>query len=426
MMVKRLNCCYVTIVCSPVIFTYLIYKHSKIELYRIIVLFSFSHTDTCHFHKLQEENKTSEFDFHWNTSPTSIVCAFPYIIGFTADSMEIRLLVNGNLVHNATMADLHLITSKRDIYFATTAPEFIPKDLRIRGLVENEQIQEPNQRRPSRINEFSNERILEIKHKIEKSEAQNSNMDDNNTTTERTRDYLKVYSRPDTVEEQSLLINAEDKFLPIPPRCEQLPSIQRARSLQKPKDRSILDDPKRFISKSNSCGDSCTNNIVGVKHNIEPCVPPNSPKVNNSHHSPTRSRLLKSPINNNKTLNQYVNNLVSNNNHHNNEHQSPEKSRPFRIFRIPLANLTGNHSHYHTHNSTPKFSIKTQPKKIEEDGLEVFGSQTTVGGGGGGSIPTNDTNALLEDEDDCDSLDLSNNFQKLSCNCANLSLFSSI
>lgn len=337
--------------------------------------------------------------------------------------MEVRLLVNGNLVHNATMADLHLITSKRDIYFATTAPEFIPKDFRIRGLVHNEQIQEPSQRRPSRVNEFSNERILEIKHKIEKNEGQNLNTDDNNT--ERSRcDYLKVYSRPDTIEDQSLLINSEDnlnKFLPIPPH--QSPCMQRARSLQKPKDRQIIDDPKRFISKSNSCGDSCTNDNEyhsSQKNCMEPSVPPNSPKVNNCNHrssnSPTRNRLLKSPINT-KNLNQLINS--SSNNNGNNEHQSPEKCRPFRIFRIPLSNLTGTHSHYHTHNSTPRVSIKMQPRKIEEDGLELAEASTAV--------TANESNVLLEDDDDdCDTLDLRNNLQKLSCNCASLSLFSSI
>lgn len=54
------------------------------------------------------------------------MCAFPYVIGFTNNLMEIRLIVNGNLVHTMTMPKLHLIASKNDIYFATTAPEFFP------------------------------------------------------------------------------------------------------------------------------------------------------------------------------------------------------------------------------------------------------------------------------------------------------------
>lgn len=52
------------------------------------------------------------------------VCAFPYVIAFTSDTMEIRLIINGNLVHTMVMPNLNLISSKNDIFFATTAPEF--------------------------------------------------------------------------------------------------------------------------------------------------------------------------------------------------------------------------------------------------------------------------------------------------------------
>ncbi|KAJ8969541.1 hypothetical protein NQ314_001693 [Rhamnusium bicolor] len=54
------------------------------------------------------------------------LCAFPYVIAFTTNSMEIRLIVNGNLIHTMTMPKLQLIASKNDIFFATTAPEFFP------------------------------------------------------------------------------------------------------------------------------------------------------------------------------------------------------------------------------------------------------------------------------------------------------------
>lgn len=47
------------------------------------------------------------------------------MIAFTADIMEIRLIINGNLVHTIAMPNLCLISSKRDIFFATTAPEFL-------------------------------------------------------------------------------------------------------------------------------------------------------------------------------------------------------------------------------------------------------------------------------------------------------------
>ncbi|KAK7071986.1 GTPase-activating Rap/Ran-GAP domain-like protein 3 [Halocaridina rubra] len=79
--------------------------------------------DTCHFQKLIEEC-SNEFDFQWNSVPEAIVCAFPYILAFTQDSIEIRLIINGNLVQTMVMPRLAFITSKSDIFFATTAPEF--------------------------------------------------------------------------------------------------------------------------------------------------------------------------------------------------------------------------------------------------------------------------------------------------------------
>ncbi|RZF36202.1 hypothetical protein LSTR_LSTR008528 [Laodelphax striatellus] len=84
------------------------------------------YNNTCHFQKISETRPTTEFDFRWNFIPSSIVCAFPYILAFTNDSMEIRLIINGNLVQTMAMPKLALITSKNDIFFATTAPEFFP------------------------------------------------------------------------------------------------------------------------------------------------------------------------------------------------------------------------------------------------------------------------------------------------------------
>ncbi|KAJ8672830.1 hypothetical protein QAD02_004090 [Eretmocerus hayati] len=66
----------------------------------------------------------TEFDFNWNSVPIAVACAFPYVIAFTTDTMEIRLIINGNLVHTLAMPNLRLITSKQDIFFASTAPEF--------------------------------------------------------------------------------------------------------------------------------------------------------------------------------------------------------------------------------------------------------------------------------------------------------------
>ncbi|XP_047379774.1 GTPase-activating Rap/Ran-GAP domain-like protein 3 isoform X5 [Sciurus carolinensis] len=67
----------------------------------------------------------SDFQFCWNQAPYAIVCAFPYLLAFMPDSMEIRLVVNGNLVHTAVVPQLQLVASRSDIYFtaAATVPE---------------------------------------------------------------------------------------------------------------------------------------------------------------------------------------------------------------------------------------------------------------------------------------------------------------
>ncbi|KAK7802740.1 hypothetical protein U0070_007183 [Myodes glareolus] len=63
----------------------------------------------------------SDFQFCWNQAPYAIVCAFPYLLAFTTDSMEIRLVVNGNLVHTAVVPQLQLVASRSDIYFTAAA-----------------------------------------------------------------------------------------------------------------------------------------------------------------------------------------------------------------------------------------------------------------------------------------------------------------
>lgn len=329
----------------------------------------------------------------------------------------ILFLFLGSLVHTATMPELQLISWKRDIYFATTAPEFIPKEFRI-GCLENEHESNAS-RRPSRINEFSNERILEIRHKIDKIEAQQR--------IENSEKFIpspsKLIMQPMDKFEPPIHINTDDnfsKFLPLP-RNDQSPCMQRARSLQKPKERYLTDDSKRLISKSNSCGDSCRvsnkseNDLsIATKTMNEPAVPPNSPKFNSTSHSPNspnKIRLLKSP-NNNKFI-QFATSSPE-------PIQSTEKLKPLRIFRIPLFNLTGTHSHYHIHNSTPRVSVKIPPRKIEEDGFEPNIGSDHVDGASTNGVSN------IDDEQNCDMRKNRSNLRKISTNCTNLSLFSSI
>ncbi|XP_076014830.1 GTPase-activating Rap/Ran-GAP domain-like protein 3 isoform X2 [Genypterus blacodes] len=68
------------------------------------------------------QSNSSDFHFSWNQMPNAIVCAFPYILAFTTDSIEIRLVVNGNLVYTAVVPELQLVSSRSDIYFLSSAP----------------------------------------------------------------------------------------------------------------------------------------------------------------------------------------------------------------------------------------------------------------------------------------------------------------
>lgn len=350
--------------------------------------------DTCHFQKLHDDSKSTEFDFQWNTSPTSIVCAFPYIIAFTSDSMEIRLLVNGNLVHTVTMANLQLITSKRDIYFATTAPEFIPKDLHIKGL-ENESINHNyGSLSPINMNQFSNERILEIRHKIDKIENQSLGLMEA-TTTDNNIPPVHINS-----------VDNLTKFLPIPGSTESSPTIYRARSLQKPRfQHDHSDDLKRQMSKSSSCGDApaCSSSTNSDKDHNEPDVPPNSPKKDSLESLSSPTKRLNSKSYPHSKLNFSNSNI---------DIGSPEKIKPLRIFRIPLSNLTGAHSHYHTHNSTATKSAKLKTQKIAEDHLEI------------------DDNIVDKIDSKCDSLAIQNSAENIDNNSYNCMtpppLFSSI
>ncbi|XP_026324151.1 GTPase-activating Rap/Ran-GAP domain-like protein 3 [Hyposmocoma kahamanoa] len=83
---------------------------------------------TCHFERLTSKGLESdgEYDFHWTTVPAAIVCAFPYIMAFAEDLLEIRLVANGSLVHAACIPGLKLLCGSRDIFYVACAPEYVP------------------------------------------------------------------------------------------------------------------------------------------------------------------------------------------------------------------------------------------------------------------------------------------------------------
>ncbi|CAG9783203.1 unnamed protein product [Diatraea saccharalis] len=83
---------------------------------------------TCHFERITSKGLESdgEYDFHWTTVPAAVVCAFPYIMAFAEDLLEIRLVANGSLVHAACIPGLKLLCGRRDIFYVACAPEYVP------------------------------------------------------------------------------------------------------------------------------------------------------------------------------------------------------------------------------------------------------------------------------------------------------------
>jgi hypothetical protein len=77
--------------------------------YEAELLFTYNRTS-----RIQKMNDSSvaELEFKWNGEPHTIVCAFPYILAFTVDTIEVRLLINGNVVYTMALPNLQYITSK--------------------------------------------------------------------------------------------------------------------------------------------------------------------------------------------------------------------------------------------------------------------------------------------------------------------------
>lgn len=92
-----------------------VYEEEESEL-----LISFNHQSI--FKRLTGE-QSSNFAFQWNSAPNSVVCAFPYLLAFTSNTIEIRLVVNANLVHTLVLPKVCLISAKADIYFGASPPK---------------------------------------------------------------------------------------------------------------------------------------------------------------------------------------------------------------------------------------------------------------------------------------------------------------
>ena len=51
--------------------------------------------------------------FNWNSSPVNhVVCAYPYILAFSPDTLEFQSAVNGSLLHTIPFPELKLLCAK--------------------------------------------------------------------------------------------------------------------------------------------------------------------------------------------------------------------------------------------------------------------------------------------------------------------------
>ena len=48
----------------------------------------------------------------WNAEPKDVVYMSPYMLAFTADTVEIRIASNGSLIQTIAVPDLHLLSKK--------------------------------------------------------------------------------------------------------------------------------------------------------------------------------------------------------------------------------------------------------------------------------------------------------------------------
>lgn len=375
---------------------------------------------------------STAFDFQWNTSPTSVICAFPYLIGMSADTMEIRLLVNGNLVHTVTMADLALITSKRDIYFATTAPEFIQRHsdvqrtnstvdptvaIIVAGRHQHHHQHHQHGRRhghqhghPSSCSSVSTE---------SSASTEESSSSSPSPCTE--------YADPPFVGQPDAAATGVLTVASRPEHC-----IQRARSLQKPTTAQLMPTlgvgadhqqhhPKRNISKSVSCSDSyasanttaaaATATASAAANPDGSTVPPNTPRSMSSCNScetpHVRTSTTPAATASGFSVRLGISRTSSPFHSYHSEmngpaaaaaattdrtHPSTPQCKPLRIFRIPLANLCGGggaNSHashsYHMRSASVKqrtVSVGNSGNNSGQHGGKIAGSLSNVNSSG--------------------------------------------
>ena len=65
---------------------------------------------------LNDGTSYNSVEIVWNAEPKSLVHMYPYILAFTANTVEIRMASNGSLMQTIQVPDLHLISMKVQLH----------------------------------------------------------------------------------------------------------------------------------------------------------------------------------------------------------------------------------------------------------------------------------------------------------------------
>ena len=71
-----------------------------------------AHTVTCQLVTLHDGMAYNSTEIVWNAEPKDVVYMSPYVLAFTADTVEIRMASNGSLIQTIAVPDLHLLSKK--------------------------------------------------------------------------------------------------------------------------------------------------------------------------------------------------------------------------------------------------------------------------------------------------------------------------
>ena len=71
-----------------------------------------THTVTCQLVTLHDGMAYNSTEIVWNAEPKDVVYMSPYVLAFTADTVEIRMASNGSLIQTIAVPDLQLLSKK--------------------------------------------------------------------------------------------------------------------------------------------------------------------------------------------------------------------------------------------------------------------------------------------------------------------------